>query len=274
MKAIHKLLAITASLVMLSSLSQAALVTNYFQTAGGNFLTATNWSGGTVPVIGTDVGVLNSISATNGTLNHLNNKQLVLNGTSTISQGSVGISGTNFNITLNNSSRIYNGDNGGTLSNGVLTLNGSSEFFVNHVETFKACTISLYGTSTGRVARTTTLSNGTIVNLYDSSVFRANTQGQASYAPVVNDTSYFNFHSTGAVLRVLLTSNYSTNFNQMIVDGKIRANGNIVSTNNFKVTYLAGTGTSVQLIPEPATVGLLGVSGLLVFFLRRQLTKR
>jgi len=282
MKSIHKLFAITASLVLLSSLSQAALLTNEFVTAGGNFLTATNWSQGSVPVIGTDVGVLNNISATNGTLNHLNNKQLVLNGTSTISQGSVGISGTNFNITLNNSSRIYNGDNGGTLSNGVLTLNNSSEFFVNNTEAFRACTISLYGTSTGRVARATTLANGTIVNLNDSSVFRAQTRPSATDVPVVDATSYFNFNSTNALLKVYLggTNDYSAQFNQMIVDGKIRANGAIVSTNMFKVTFIYGTtnafinGTTVQLIPEPATAGLFGLAGAMVFLLRRQMKKK
>jgi len=281
MKAIHKLLAIAASLVMLSSLSQADLVTNYFQTALGEITNAANWSLGTVPVIGTDVGVLDSIIASNTSSTALNNKQLILNGTAII-RGQEAISATNFNIVLNNTSQLYGMNNGGTLARGTLTLNDSSLLNIGaNSETFTACTINLNGTSTGLVSRTTTLKTGTVVNLNDYSKFRLRTRTSTTIDyPSIELGSYFNFTSTNAVLQGYFnTVDYSANFNQMIIDGKIRANGLTVSTNNFKVTYIPGNntvtnGTFVQLIPEPATAGLFGLAGAMVFLLRRQMKKK
>jgi len=273
MKAIHKLLAITASLVMLSSLSQAALLTNEFITADGNFTNAANWSLGTVPVIGTDIGVLNSITAYNTAKPALDNKQLILNGTALLTAPSAPLTGTNFNIVLNNTGKLY-ASNGGSMSYGTLVLNDSSMIHFGRDQVFTNCTITLNGTSTGLVNRTTRLLNNSVVNLNDSSVFRTDDTESASYFFSVDSTSHFNFNSTNAVLSVGLPSDFSADFKQWIADGRILANGVTVSTNNFNVKYVATNGTFVQLIPEPATVGLLGVSGLLVFFLRRQLTKR
>jgi len=273
MKATYKLFAIAASLVMLSSLSQAALLTNEFITAGGNFTNEANWSQGTVPVIGTDVGVLNSITATNTSTRPFDNKQLILNGTALLTAPSAPLTGTNFNIVLNNTGKLY-ASSGGSMSYGTLVLNDSSMIHFGRDQAFTNCTITLNGTSTGQVNRTTKLLNQSVVNLNDSSVFIANSSANATYIPVVDSTSYFNFNSTGTVLKVTLTSDFSADFNQWIVDGRILANGNTASTNNFNVTYTSGVGTSVQLIPEPATAGLFGLAGAMVFLLRRQMKKK
>jgi len=288
MKSVHKLFAITASLVLLSSLSQAALLTNEFITAGGDFLVTTNWSLGVVPTTN-HLGVIHNITVvqTNTSANTttmFNNKTLLFSGSGSYSHGAVtrAVTATNANITTRNTSliNIANTSNPFTLQNSTLNVYDSSEIRVSKFLMNSGVTVSFNNTSIGTFGTALTQGIQEFFLISSNSVFTLNDSASVSlsnYGKLNIDASgaYMNFTSTGAVYRQYVgNTNTVAELNQMIVDGKIRANGAIVSTNNFKVTFASGVGTSVQLIPEPATAGLFGLAGAMVFLLRRQMKKK
>jgi len=283
MKATYKLFAIAASLVMLSSLSQATLVTNNFITNGGSITNPANWDLGVVPLTANNqIGVLSNITSTNvGSAGELNNKTLLL--TNAIYSTPGNLTSTNVSMTLKGTSRVG-------LANGTLLTASAWNFYdtssMNNGN-FLVLTntqISLYNNSVVTNARNVAIYKGSIITLADSSRFMI-TGKNLTYFLTADSTSYLNFTSTNSLFSEYVGTNVvgvapidqSANLLQMVTDGKIRINGQIAATNDFVTTYSTTAGTTIKalnLIPEPATAGLFGLAGAMVFLLRRQMKKK
>lgn len=294
MKQRLKIAGIVGVVLLSASVVQAGVVTNVWSgnlssDAGNN----NNWTGfqspdgfATTPDVNGDthIGIINTDGVNAPVVSwggQINNTVLEVNNTATLAQTVAGLNAVGSTLVLNDSA-VYNaagktmawGQNAGNAS--TLTLNDSSSLSALHLQVGKISqgivnqnggSVVLSGDL--RLSLDNLTSPASRYNLAAGTVTVAGAFSIGGLDAGADGGSYFNFTpgSTGSI--TIMSDNY--NFDGKINTGQIRLGDTELTSGDsvWKLDNSVSGQTTLSVIPEPATLGLISLSGASILIARR-----
>jgi len=245
-----------------------------------------NWFGTGNPIgaAGTKIGVIDNNGVNAPVVSwggEINNTSLEVNNTATLAQTVAELNAVGTTLVLNDSA-VYNasvkimawGQNAGNAS--TLTLNDSASLSALHLQVGKISqgivnqnggTVTLTGDL--RLSLDNTTSPASRYNLAAGTVTVAGAFSIGGTDAGIDGGSYFNFTegSTGSI--TIMSDNY--NFAGKINTGQVRLDDTALTSEDsaWKIDNSVSGQTTLSVIPEPATLGLIGLSGASILIARR-----
>ena len=298
MKNIMKIAGMIGAVLLGTSVVQAGVVTNVWtgntdSSVGGN----ANWTGYKNPTTyattpddlgDTHIGIINTNGSTAPVVSwggQINNTVLEVNNTAVLAQTIATLNAVGTTLVLNDAA-VYNatgytmawGQNAGNAS--TLTLNDSASLSALHLQVGKISQ-GVVNQNGGSVALSgdlrLSLDNATApasrYNLAAGTVTAGSGLFSVGGADAGADGgSYFNFTDGSAGSFVVMAEGY--NFDAHINAGRIRLNDTALTSGDasWVIDNTVSGQTTLSVIPEPATLGMLGLSGVCILIYRRFLT--
>ncbi len=272
---------IMASAMIIGSVAHGAAI-SWTGPAGGNIEDGVNWSSGSVPATGTDIGTVTD-TAVQFTAQQPTPTSIIFAGTSSLKN--------NQNVAVR-------------ISNSVWTFNDSSSF--NLLGAAGAIEIMVWGRGVDGNSYMTWNSTGTLSGVNDLRL--GNTTAQRGFITqnagtfTVADSLQMKYGSVFTMAGGTLSANnliidnasgddildflttgsggamsfanggadYTATLEGFITAGDIRIDGAAATVSDFNISY-SGTETTITVIPEPATIGLVMAFGGGILFIRRKL---
>lgn len=238
---------------------------------------ATNWVGDVAPT-SSDIGVVENFDSSGATVrspNVIGGLHYQFTGTTFWDVGGVNSRTKSAHIEMLDSAVFKMGkdclvESGGTLSiNSTLATHTAldSERAINFKES--GGTVNhLNGVVDARQGLRMNVGSGNVYNLSGGQLVLIDSSVSTTYFDFAGD-NYLNFTSgsTGTIVWNR-DEDFSATFADRIANGYIRIDGAVADISDFDITYTEGVGTTMA-IPEPATLGLIGLASCSLLALRR-----
>ena len=262
---------------------------------GASAVTAGNWSGGVLPVPGTDAGIVGSTAdGTNTTItSRFSAVDITFKGTSVVSRTAKLAVQFNNNavITFEDDSSFNAAGSDGNADNfvvgkvGTATLNWDSTGSI--LNAGNASLGDAGATEHGYINQSAGSLAFPIISMKLDSIYTisggalsvANTidfrgDGVGDYETASPGNNYLNFLTNGTTGTVTLATASLAEVQAFIDDDRLRVDGDLNTDGDysaFSLTSDGGTGTIITVIPEPATLGMVAAFGGAILFIRRKL---
>jgi outer membrane autotransporter protein len=237
----RRLLLISLSVVVLSALLPRSAAAQWTGATSSDWMTGTNWVGGTVPIAGAGINI--STISPNPTV-------LGVGGPAAVTTGNIGVGigiGTSGNLTIQNGSTLTS--NGasiqvgvGTGSTGIVTVTGAGSQWTT---TGSPLTVGISGTGTLNIENgaTVTAQNGVRlgVNITGSGTLNISGGGVLETTNITVGTGTRQLNFDNATVRAL-ANNAGNFFGASINQTNIASGGLTVDTNGFAISSLGLSG--------------------------------
>ena len=276
---------LVATVMVIGSVAQGALV-NYTGTASGNIEDGANWAGGTVPnqPDNANTGTVASV-AVQFSVQTPTPSTIIFSGTSSLKNNVTGKTAVrigNSTWTFNDASSLNFLDGGGATDHVVFGRGaaGGSTMIWNSTGTLSGVNDLRLGNAANQLGFITQNAGSFVVGdslstKYGSGFTMAGGTLTANNL-IIDGTlgdDWIDFVTTGTTGTMTFANggaDYTTALQGFITAGDILKDGASASVSDFSISF-SGSETSISVIPEPATLGLVAVFGGGILFIRRKL---